>query len=108
MAKSVFHSLYDDPKKAAVLAAKSDLALEIENLINKSCLNNTQVAELLGVPRSRVSELMNGKIDKISLDALTAWVAILSNGQLRVSVVRARRVTRRSTSRQGEHEALIN
>ena len=71
MAKSVFHSLYDDPKKAAVLAAKSDLALEIENLINKSCLNNTQVAELLGVPRSRVSELMNGKIDKISLDALS-------------------------------------
>lgn len=102
MAKSVFYSLYDDPKKAAVFTAKSDLALELERLIKESGLNNTQAAGLLEVPRSRVSELMNGKLDKISLDALTAWVDILSEGQLRVSVVRAKRDTPGSTSHQNK------
>ena len=88
MTKSVFYQLYDDPKKAAVMATKSDLMLQIEKLIKESGLNKTQAAELLGVNRHRVSELMNGKIDKISLDALTAWLCILSKGTLRVSVVK--------------------
>ena len=89
MAKSVFFELYDDPQKAAVMAAKSDLMLQLEKLIIASGLNNTQVAELLGVHRHRVSELMNGKIDKISLDAMTAWLCVLSKGELKVSVVEA-------------------
>jgi predicted XRE-type DNA-binding protein len=87
MVKSVFYDLYDDPKEAAILAAKSDLMLQIEKLIKESGLNNTKTAELLDVPRSRVSELMNGKIDKISLDSLTAWLSVLSKGTLKVSVV---------------------
>ena len=87
MSKSAFVQLYDDPKKAAVLAAKSELMIAIESLINASGMNNTQAAEVLGVPRSRISELMNGKIDKISLDALTAWLSILSGGRLKVSAV---------------------
>ncbi|NQV69450.1 MAG: XRE family transcriptional regulator [Pseudohongiella sp.] len=87
MTKSVFYQLYDDPKKAAVLTAKSDLMMALEALIKKSGLNNTQAADLLGVPRSRVSELMNGKIDKISLDALTGWLGVLSEGQVKVGVV---------------------
>jgi predicted XRE-type DNA-binding protein len=88
MNESVFSQLYDeDPKKAAILAAKSELVIAIENLIKLSGLNNTEVAEHLGVPRSRISELMNGRIDKISLDALTAWLSILSKGQLKVSAV---------------------
>tara|TARA_R110002073_G_scaffold9346_1_gene47949 strand:+ start:839 stop:1150 length:312 start_codon:yes stop_codon:yes gene_type:complete len=89
MSESVFFQLYDDPKKAAILAAKSELVLAIESLINASGMNNTQVAALLNVPRSRVSELMNGKIHKISLDALTAWVSVLSEGRLKVSAVAA-------------------
>lgn len=87
MAKSVFYQLYDDPKKAAVLTAKSDLMMTLEALIKKSGLNNTQAAALLGVPRSRVSELMNGKIDKILLDALTGWLGVLSEGRVKVSTV---------------------
>ena len=87
MVKSVFYDLYDDPKEAAILTAKSDLTMHIEKLIKESGLNNTKTAELLGVQRSRVSELMNGKIDKISIDALVAWLSVLSNGALKISVV---------------------
>lgn len=99
MAKSVFYKLYDDPKKAAVLSAKADLMMTIEGLIKKSGLNNTEAAEVLGVTRSRVSELMNGKLDKISLDALTGWLGILSEGQIKVRAVDS------SFAQQGERLA---
>lgn len=87
MAKSVFEQLYDDPQKAATYSAKADLMIVISQLIEKSGLSNTKAAELLGTPRSRVSELMNGKIDKISLDTLNAWLSVLSGGQLKMAVV---------------------
>lgn len=87
MTKSAFHQLLDDPKKARTLAAKADLMIAIEQLIKRNGLNNTQAAKLLGTPRSRISELMNGKIDRISLDSLNIWLDKLSNGQLRLAVV---------------------
>ncbi|MBL4571833.1 MAG: XRE family transcriptional regulator [Gammaproteobacteria bacterium] len=87
MAKSVFYQLYENPQEAAILAAKADLMITIERLIKGSGFNNTQTAEFLSVPRSRISELMNGKIEKISLDALTGWVSVLSKGQIKVGTI---------------------
>ena len=104
MAKSAFYELYDDPKKAAVLATKSDLLIAIEALVRKSGRNNTDIAEVLDVPRYRVSELMNGKIEKISLDAVTAWLSILSQNQLKVAVVET--ATRSKTAK--EIDAIVD
>ncbi|MEX2470458.1 MAG: XRE family transcriptional regulator [Pseudohongiellaceae bacterium] len=87
MAKSVFYDLYDDPKKAAVLDAKADLSIELEQLIIKSDLNYQEVATILGTQRPRVSQLMNGHIDRISLDTLTGWLAVLSEGRKKVGVI---------------------
>jgi|GEM_PF-3959441 len=87
MVESAFTQLYQDPKLAAAYSAKADLMIVISHLITQNELSNTRAAEILGTQRSRVSELMNGKIDRISLDTLTAWLNILSEGKLKVSVV---------------------
>jgi predicted XRE-type DNA-binding protein len=87
MSESVFHQLYDDPDKATNYATKAELMIVIEHLIKRSGLNNSQVATLVGTQRSRISELMNGKIEKISLDSLNTWLAILSGGTLKMAVV---------------------
>jgi predicted XRE-type DNA-binding protein len=61
--------------------------IAVQKLIANSGKNNSEIARELGVSRSRVSELMNGKIDRISLDALTEWLDYLSDGKLKVGVV---------------------
>ena len=87
MTRSAFHQIFDDQKKAAHLTARADLMIAVQELISKSGMNNTQAGKVLGASRSSVSEVMNGKIDRISLDSLTEWLDILSGGKLKVTVV---------------------
>jgi predicted XRE-type DNA-binding protein len=70
MAKSVFYDIADTPEEAANLTARSLLMIAIEERIKQRGWTQTEAAEILHVNQPRVSDLMNGKLHKFSLDAL--------------------------------------
>lgn len=70
MAESVFYDIADTPNEAANLTARSLLMIAIEQRIREQGWTQAQAARALSVRQPRVSDLMNGKIDKFSLDAL--------------------------------------
>ena len=70
MAKSVFYDIADTPEEAANLTARSLLMIAIEERIKERGWTQTEAAEILHVNQPRVSDLMNGKLHKFSLDAL--------------------------------------
>ncbi|BBY91342.1 hypothetical protein MGALJ_10110 [Mycobacterium gallinarum] len=70
MANSVFYDIADDAGEATNLTARSLLMIAIEQRIQENGWKQAEAARRLGVQQPRVSDLMNGKIDKFSLDAL--------------------------------------
>jgi predicted XRE-type DNA-binding protein len=70
VAKSVFYDIADTPEEAANLTARSLLMIAIEERIKHRGWTQTEAAEILHVNQPRVSDLMNGKLHKFSLDAL--------------------------------------
>jgi len=70
MADSVFYELADTPEEAANLTARGLLMIAIEQRIREEEWTQTEAAARLRVTQPRVSDLMNGKINKFSLDAL--------------------------------------
>jgi predicted XRE-type DNA-binding protein len=70
MAKSAFYDIKDTPEQAANLTARSMLMLAIEQRIKENGWTQTEAAERFHVTQPRVSDLLNGKINKFSLDAL--------------------------------------
>lgn len=75
--KNVFKDLGFSDAESANLEARSRLMILLEKEIKKLKLPQSEVARLLGVKPPRISELMNGKIDKFSLDLLVAYLARL-------------------------------
>jgi predicted XRE-type DNA-binding protein len=70
MASSAFFDIADTPEEAANLTARSLLMIAIEERIKERGWTQTQAAEILHVTQPRVSDLINGKLHKFSLDAL--------------------------------------
>lgn len=66
----VWSMIEDDPKVAANLRARSALMRALVREIRTWDLSQVQIAAKLNMTQARVSELLNGKIDKFSLDAL--------------------------------------
>lgn len=75
--KNVFKDLGFTDSGAANLKARCTLMILLEREIQKLNLSQAEVAKRLGVKPPRISELMNGKIDKFSLDLLVVYLARL-------------------------------
>lgn len=75
--KNVFKDLGFTDAESANLEARSALMIRLEKEIKKLNLSQAEVARRLGVKPPRISELMNGKIDKFSLDLLVIYLARL-------------------------------
>lgn len=75
MADSVFYDLADTPEEAANLTARGVLMVAIEQRIRQEGWTQTEAAARLRVTQPRVSDLLNGKITKFSLDALVNMLA---------------------------------
>lgn len=75
MADSVFYDLADTPEEAANLTARGLLMVAIEKRIREEGWTQTEAAARLHVTQPRVSDLLNGKITKFSLDALVNMLA---------------------------------
>jgi predicted XRE-type DNA-binding protein len=82
MAKKVTHStgnVFEDlgfPKEEAEnLKVRSTLMAIIRGIIEKESLTQAQAAKLFGVTQPRISDLVRGKIELFSIDALVNMVA---------------------------------
>ena len=73
--RNVWDAVADSPEEAANLTIRSQLMDRIEEYIERERITQEEAAKRLGVPRSRVSELVNGKISKFTIDKLVNMAA---------------------------------
>lgn len=71
------------PEKAANLRMRSHAMIILRDIVEERKLTQARAAKLLAVSQPRVSALMNGHIEKFSLDAL---VQMLSRAGYIVSI----------------------
>ncbi|HEY7322005.1 MAG TPA: helix-turn-helix transcriptional regulator [Candidatus Binatia bacterium] len=67
---NVFRDLGFPPREAEHLLVRSDLMIQIQKLIASRRLTQAEVAKILYVTQPRVSDLLRGRIDLFSTDAL--------------------------------------
>ena len=72
---NVFADLGFSPDEAHNLLLRSDLMTKVEKFVTRSNLTQVQAARALGVTQPRLNDLLKGKIDKFSLDALVNMLA---------------------------------
>lgn len=68
---SVWDALENSPAEAANMKARSDLMIAIRDAVDGWQLTQAEAATRLGVTQPRMNDLLRGRIDKFSLDALT-------------------------------------
>src|SRR6184192_1744606 len=66
---SVFFDICDTPEEAQNLTLRSELMMQIEQIIRRRRLTQNRAAKLFGVTQPRISDLVRGKIDLFSLDS---------------------------------------
>ncbi|MBI4735964.1 MAG: XRE family transcriptional regulator [candidate division NC10 bacterium] len=81
---NVFRDLGFRPEEAAHLLIRSDLMIQLQKLIASRDLTQAEAAKILRVTQPRVSDLLRGRIDLFSSDALIDMLARLG---VRVRVV---------------------
>ena len=80
---NVFLDLGFPPHEAANLLMRSELMLQVRRVIEKRKLTQAKAAKLFGVTQPRISDLIRGKINLFSIDAL---VSILTRAGVRVGL----------------------
>ncbi|MEL6876600.1 MAG: XRE family transcriptional regulator [Pseudomonadota bacterium] len=85
---SVFDALADTPEQAANLTARADLILAIRERVRSWDIPQKQAAKRLGLTRPRTNDLLRGKLDKFSLDALVN-IAAASGFKLHIQLEEA-------------------
>ena len=71
---NVFEDLGFTAEEAAILRMKTQLHMEIMRVIEKRGITPRQLEKLLDIPQPRVSELLNGKISRMTADLLTKYL----------------------------------
>lgn len=85
---NVFRDLGFSREEAEHLLIRSDLMIAVQKAVAGRGLKQAEVAKILGVTQPRVSDLLRGRIDLFSTDAL---IDILARLGTRVRVVISRR-----------------
>lgn len=81
---NVFADLGFSAEEAQSLKMRADLMIELTKLIEARGLAQAAAAKLLGVTQARVGDLVRGRIDRFSADAL---IEMLGRAGATVSVV---------------------
>jgi predicted XRE-type DNA-binding protein len=68
--RNVFRDLGFPPEKAEHLLVRADLMIRLEKELGSRGLKQAQAAELLGITQPRVSDLLRGRVELFSADAL--------------------------------------
>lgn len=72
---NVFLDLGFPPHEAAVMLLRAELAEALRGWMERKKLSQAQVAKKLGIAQPRVSEIVRGKLDLMSLDYLAGLCA---------------------------------
>jgi predicted XRE-type DNA-binding protein len=67
---SVWDALEDNAAEAANMRARSELMIALRNKVESWKISQTEAALRLDLTQPRLNDLMRGRIDKFSLDAL--------------------------------------
>ena len=86
IASSMLNELANDPADAMQLRIKSKLMNAIIDFIDESKLTQAAAAEIMLVQRTRVNDVCNGRIDRMTIDALVAMAARLGLDPLKTAV----------------------
>ncbi len=87
---NVFGDLGFPPGKAEHLLIRADLMIRIEKEVGARGLKQAQAAKVLGVTQPRVSDLLRGRVELFSADALIDMLARLGIKVRLVASTRAR------------------
>jgi len=74
---NVFRDLGFSASESAHLVVRSDLMIQVQKFIASRRLTQAQVAKVLRVTQPRVSDLLRGRVDLFSTDALLDMLARL-------------------------------
>lgn len=74
--QSVWDAIEDTPQLAASMRARAELIIELTELIKRRGMTQADAAKMFGVTQPRISDLMRGKVELFSLDALVDMAAI--------------------------------
>ena len=85
---NVFRDLGFNTQEAENLRLRSELMIQIQNVIERRRLTQAAAAKLFGVTQPRISDLVRGRIDLFSLDML---VKMLAQADIQVRMVLKRR-----------------
>ena len=84
--ESVFDAIANSPEEALNMKLRANLIREIRAKVTDAGWTQIATAQKLGVTQPRVSDLLNGKLSKFSLDSLVMMLARLgSDIELRVA-----------------------
>jgi predicted XRE-type DNA-binding protein len=76
--ESVFEELGFSPEESRILALKAQLATIIVRIAKKRNLTQKQLCKLWDAPQPRVSEVMSGKLNLVSIERLVELLAALN------------------------------
>ena len=80
---NVFRDIGFSPEEARNLVLRSELMTRVERFVKRGGMTQMEAARALGVTQPRLNDLLRGKIDKFSLDAL---VNMLGHAGMRVEL----------------------
>jgi predicted XRE-type DNA-binding protein len=87
---NVFRDLGFPREEAEHLLVRADLMIQVQKLITSRCLKQKAAAKILSVTQPRVSDLLRGRIDLFSTDALIDLLARLgAEVRLKVKILAA-------------------
>lgn len=67
---SVWDAIEDTPQQAASMRARAELMMALQSWVKAANVKQADAAVLFGITQPRMSDLMRGKINLFSLDAL--------------------------------------
>jgi predicted XRE-type DNA-binding protein len=85
---SGWDAIEDSPVEAANMKARSDLVIAIRGAVDSWKLTQAEAAKRFGITQPRLNDLVRGRIDKFSLDALVN-LAAPAGLSVRVEIVRS-------------------
>jgi len=79
----VFQDLGFKPAQAHNMALRARLSVEIQHVMEAHGWNQTEAARYFGITRSRLNDVLRGRLNKVTIDRL---VNMLANAGVEVSI----------------------
>ena len=95
MSRNPFLDLGFPPEEATAMHIRSQLAAQLEQHIEHKGWSQTAAARALKVPQPTISKIVNGNIDKLSIEFL---IKLMVRAGLPVEIAGGRSTARRRTS----------